>query len=108
MAKIPPGIYKAVKDYVEKLKKEIPVDKVIIFGSYAKGTPRKDSDVDLAIFSKSFEGKKRVEAISYLLSRVTDYTYDLEPIGYPSGAYYNREDDPFVEEIIKTGIELDI
>lgn len=33
-------------------------DKVILFGSAADGKMREDSDVDLVIVSKNFEGKK--------------------------------------------------
>ncbi|MCL4516462.1 MAG: nucleotidyltransferase domain-containing protein [Firmicutes bacterium] len=106
MAEIPLELFSVVKSYIDKLRKEIPVDKALLFGSYAKGTYHKDSDVDLAIFSDFFKGKRRVEATSFLLARVADYRYDIEPIGYPFEAYKNYQDDPFVREIVITGIEI--
>ena len=42
-----------IKDYLSKLKGKIKIDKVILFGSYAKGTATELSDVDLLIISKT-------------------------------------------------------
>ncbi|MDI6839854.1 MAG: nucleotidyltransferase domain-containing protein [bacterium] len=33
------------------------IDKIILFGSYARGNYRGDSDIDIVIISKSFSGK---------------------------------------------------
>ncbi len=33
--------------YKKELKRKINLHKVILFGSYAKGTPSKDSDIDV-------------------------------------------------------------
>ncbi len=38
-------------------KRHVKVDKVILFGSYARREFHKDSDVDIAIVSTAFEGK---------------------------------------------------
>ncbi|AXF57861.1 nucleotidyltransferase family protein [Salicibibacter kimchii] len=40
--------------YVKSLKKEISIERVILYGSYAKGTATDDSDIDVAIESKDF------------------------------------------------------
>ncbi|MBU4304328.1 MAG: nucleotidyltransferase domain-containing protein [Candidatus Omnitrophica bacterium] len=37
--------------------RHITVDKIIVFGSYAKGNYTKDSDLDIAIVSCDFDGK---------------------------------------------------
>ena len=45
-----------VRDYISYLKKEhhLPIDKVYLFGSYAKNNPRNYSDVDLCVVSPKF------------------------------------------------------
>jgi predicted nucleotidyltransferase len=50
-----------LKSYIGDVNKHIPIDKVYLFGSYAKGTPNEWSDVDVGIFSKYFENKKTVD-----------------------------------------------
>ena len=55
MGTIPQEVLNIITDYINKLKQQIPVEKVVLFGSYAKGNYTKDSDIDLAIFSPFFE-----------------------------------------------------
>ena len=39
-----------IKKYIARLKSNnISVEKVLLFGSYMKGTPREDSDIDIQI-----------------------------------------------------------
>jgi len=47
-----------VKRLVRELGQEIEIGKVIVFGSRAKNLHLKDSDLDIVIVSKSFEGIK--------------------------------------------------
>lgn len=41
-----------IKVVLKKLLKDMPVDSVVLFGSYAKNTATKDSDLDFVIDSK--------------------------------------------------------
>jgi hypothetical protein len=46
-----------IEGFISRLMAEIPVDKVILFGSYGGGTPKEHSDIDLAVISDWFRGK---------------------------------------------------
>ena len=37
--------------------KNISIDKIIIFGSYARGKEQSDSDIDVMVISRDFRGK---------------------------------------------------
>lgn len=104
MVRIPEPIQKIVEDYIVKLSKQIPLQKVILFGSYAKGTPHKYSDIDLAVFSDYFKNMSRVDGIHFLLLNATDFDVDLEPQPFTMDEY----SDPvgLVQEILRTGIEI--
>lgn len=53
------SVIQDVKKYVVVLRENgIPVDKVLLFGSWAKGTAREDSDVDVALISSFFTGDR--------------------------------------------------
>lgn len=43
---------------IENFKQRIGVDKIIIFGSFARGEFGKDSDIDLILVDEGFEGKE--------------------------------------------------
>jgi len=50
-----------IKEFVNKLKEDYSIKKVIFFGSRAIGKNHKDSDIDLIIVSDDFEGMNRIE-----------------------------------------------
>jgi len=56
---------------IEKVKaaleaQGIHVDKIILFGSHAKGTADSESDIDLAVVSRNFEGMNLVERLELI------------------------------------------
>ena len=105
MAQIPEIIDNAVREYIAELSKEIPVQKAVLFGSYARGNYHQDSDVDLAIFSDYFEGRSRIEGIKFLLSRARKYVkMDFQPIPFTYRDYL--ECDGFAAEVLKEGVEI--
>jgi predicted nucleotidyltransferase len=88
--------------------------KIILFGSYARGTATKDSDVDLLVildseeFAKTFDERvDRKRPISTALLEV-NYQYSMDIIVYSKGEfdYLKNKEDFFVQEIEKTGKEL--
>jgi predicted nucleotidyltransferase len=106
MAKIPQPVQKIIEEYINELSKQIPIQKVILFGSYAKDNTHKYSDVDIAIFSDYFKSMNRVDGIHFLLLSAMDYDMDIEPQPFTMDEY----NDPvgLVEEILKTGIEIEL
>ena len=105
MAQIPENINNAVREYISELSKEIPVQKAVLFGSYANGNYTKDSDVDLAIFSDYFERISRIDGIKFLLSRARKYVkMDFQPIPFTYRDYIER--DGFAAEVLKEGVEI--
>ncbi|NLW48945.1 MAG: nucleotidyltransferase domain-containing protein [Firmicutes bacterium] len=105
MAQIPEIIDNAVREYITELSKEIPVQKAVLFGSYARGNYHQDSDVDLAIFSDYFEGTSRVNGIKFLLRKARKYnSFDFQPIPFTYRDYI--EPTGFVAEVLKDGVEI--
>lgn len=96
-----------INDYISKVAEEINISRVVLFGSYAKGTNNADSDIDLAIFSDDFVNMTRVDALTFLLLKASDLTIDLQPQPFTLDDL-NDEDNWLVQEIEKTGIELKV
>jgi predicted nucleotidyltransferase len=102
----PKAVMRLVNQYVADVKTIIPIDKAYLYGSYARGTQRKDSDIDICFFSESFDSIRSVDIISRLLGIARQYNRDIyiEPRGLPTSELNN--DNPFVKEILRTGLEL--
>lgn len=101
---IPREIAPTITRYVEELKKDrLPIEQVILFGSYAKGKARKGSDVDLCVISPQFTDS--FEAIQYLNFREsTRAPYPIEAIGMTREALAERT--TLAREIRDTGVPV--
>jgi predicted nucleotidyltransferase len=88
-------------DFVEK--QDIHIDSAILFGSYAKGSNNKLSDIDLALVSEMFEGN-RYKDLDKLADACIKIDTDISPLPYRPEDFV--EDDLFVKEILKTGIRI--
>ncbi|MCK4798007.1 MAG: nucleotidyltransferase domain-containing protein [Spirochaetes bacterium] len=102
MDEISKKINKMIKNYINDVKKHITISKAILYGSYSKGNYNKYSDIDIAIFSENFNGKKFVEVTSFLFELARKYNdICIEPIGFDNSDL--EEDNPFIKEIVNTG-----
>lgn len=90
-----------VKRYIQELKKNnIPIQKAIIFGSYAKGHPKEESDIDVALISPAFTGD-RFEDRRRIVPLRRRIDTRIEPIPFRPEDFYKGGN--FVDEIKKTG-----
>jgi len=97
-----------IRKFVKALKQHgIAVDHVILYGSYASGRIRPDSDIDVAVVSKDF-GKDVIEE-GMLLFRIAG-TIDnrLEPVPIALKAYENDTWVPLIYEIREKGVKLKV
>jgi len=100
------SIMRIVDKFVDTLELNgIGVDKVIIYGSYAKGNPEAESDIDVAIVSKGF-GKDRVEEGMLLFRLAGSVDSRIEPVPISSKSYEEDTWIPLIYEIRTRGIEL--
>ena len=104
MAQVDDKIIKIIKKLVEEAKLDnISISQAILFGSYAKGTEKEFSDIDVAVVSEDFEGVRLFDNIKLCRTRVNTHV-DIETHPYRPEDF--TEDDPFVQEILKNGIRV--
>jgi predicted nucleotidyltransferase len=103
---LPKKIKKAIREYLKILKREgLSIQKVYLFGSFAKSKAKKWSDLDLCIISPKFKNPN--EALDYLWERrIVNKNVHIEPFGYPPKDFV--DEDPLVWEIKKTGKEIKV
>lgn len=79
------------------------VDKLILYGSYAKGSARPFSDIDIAVISPSFQGKNRMDIQAELARIFTNYLAIVEAVGYSSKEYLSAQPETLLGEIKRNG-----
>ncbi len=105
MALNPETIVDTIREYVADVKNSMPIDKVVLFGSYAKGTATEYSDVDLCFFSESFATMRSVDVVTNLLCIAGKYKdVCIEPRAFPTSEI--EKDNPFIREVLATGVEI--
>ena len=101
-------INKLAKEVAAVAKKDkMPINKIFVFGSYARGAAKKNSDLDLCFISPKF--KNTVEAEAYLRTKI----YFLLKMDLPVDVVAYRPVDftetaPLVYEIKKHGREINL
>lgn len=82
------------------------VERVVLFGSRARGETRPDSDYDVAVFLRVLEDRwHEADRIADLATEVMDATGAfIHAMPYPAGAYRDRT--PLMHELRREGIDL--
>ena len=96
-------IIDSINKFVEALKKKYNITAIILFGSYAKGMENENSDIDIAIISDDFDDI--YDCMAVLMGMTWDIDARIEPHPIKTEDYENIT-NPFVKEIIDTGIKV--
>ncbi len=96
---------------IENLKKEIvkrlePLepDRIILFGSYAYGTPDEDSDIDLFLVNnKTVDDRYEAKALMHLRDLIHKYHIGFDVLSASDKFLQEREDYFYKEDILNRG-----
>jgi uncharacterized protein len=70
-----------IKNFKNMLEEDgLFIDKIVLYGSHARGNPRDDSDLDVVVVSKSFEDKIYWERLELLSSTILKLLEPLEVV----------------------------
>ena len=95
-------ILENVEEYIKEISKHFSIKAVYLFGSCAKGTNTEDSDIDVAIIINSDNNVFDLMVELMMLTRNIDLRIEPHPIKVEDF----EEGNPFVQEIIDTGIKV--
>jgi len=105
MAKIPSEIIELINEFVKSVQEDdIEIYKVILYGSYAKGTYNQHSDIDLAIISPDFKEGECVKNAAQLLLKAAKLKADIQTMPFSIEEYQSPLG--LMEEILNNGIEI--
>ncbi len=93
---------KRIAELSERIVREFQLEKIILFGSYASGQPRPDSDVDLLVVLP-FEGKGFRKSLEILNRISPEFSVDLLARSPEDTARCYVEGDPLIREALDHG-----
>jgi len=100
-----------VERVAEAIRKHLPDARIIIFGSRARGDALKESDIDLIVVSKRFEGMHFADRATHILKILWREgalpPVDVDLLCYtPEEFEERRREISVVSEALKYGVEL--
>jgi predicted nucleotidyltransferase len=94
-----------IRELVDRIVRHFQPERVVLFGSYAYGQPRPDSDVDLLVVLP-FEGKSFRKSLE-ILNRVNpSFAVDLLARRPDDSARRYAQGDPLIREAFDRGKTL--
>ena len=106
MAKGKDKVVEDLKRYHDKIKDLYKIKKIILFGSYAKGTEKAESDIDVGVVIDEKEHSKWLDIGINLAKEAIDIDVKIETKCIFWDDYCNCEEASILAEIKKTGIEI--
>lgn len=96
---------KIISGVVEKLRRRYHPESIILFGSYAYGTPKRDSDIDLLIIKDTKKEKvERFVEVKRIIYN-PNFRIPVSPLVYTPKELKKRIQmgDQFIKEIVERG-----
>jgi uncharacterized protein len=82
------------------------VHRAFLFGSYVRNHQHEWSDIDIALIGDDFIGLTVIDKEPFRFLHLQSNFIDIETHTFPTK--YLKNSDPFLNEILKTGIEIPI
>ncbi len=99
------NIDSTIAKYLDLIKENFSdIERVYLFGSYAKGKSTDDSDIDVALIFTNLDDSERFDIQVQLMMLAAQIDSRIEP--HPISHDDFDSGNPFVVEIKKTGIEV--
>jgi len=93
---------KKFKNALESIN--IRVDQLILFGSYAEGTAREDSDIDLVVISSNFSDKSYWERINILTDAIYQVFAPIEASAFTPDEW--KSEKSLIFDYAKNGVSV--
>jgi predicted nucleotidyltransferase len=96
---------KQIEEIIERIASNCKPEKIILFGSYAYGTPTEDSDLDLLVIIKSSKQPryKRAREIRKHLWGIADIPKDVLVYTQKEIEEWKEVDEAFITTAMKKG-----
>jgi predicted nucleotidyltransferase len=97
-------VKRIIDRYRHDLEKTIQVERIILYGSHAYGTPHDGSDIDIVVISKDFKRMHPLERLEFLSLARRESKAPIEALGYTPSEFKKAKDSIMLDEIVERGI----
>lgn len=92
--------------FYQSARQLFPIKKMLLYGSHARGTATKDSDIDVAVVVDETDHSRRIEITARLFHAAFNIDAAIEPKCIFWDEYVNHDKASILSEIIDKSIEI--
>jgi predicted nucleotidyltransferase len=89
--------------YREALEHSVRVEALVLFGSYARGDAREDSDIDVLVVSPDFDPKQPLRDLRTVSAATIGVDFAISPLPIPSSQYHEHHRPSLLDVVRKEG-----
>jgi predicted nucleotidyltransferase len=98
------GRFSHLDSAVDRLVERLHPEKIILFGSHARGTQSRASDLDLFIVQET--NRAPLARIAEAMRHIPELPFAVDVIVYRADELPERRDSPFIRRLIEEGVVL--
>src|SRR5580700_4397498 len=110
MPRLPPAVEEVVRRYSATLHEELGdrVQRVVVFGSQARGDATEDSDVDVLVVLDRLTHEERTRAMNLLIELGFERDLVAAPVVLSAAAWEEmvQRERSFPREVMREGVEI--
>ncbi|MFH0976981.1 MAG: nucleotidyltransferase domain-containing protein [Spirochaetota bacterium] len=95
-----------IVDFYNRIKNTYQVKKVLLYGSYATGTAREDSDIDVGVVIDLPEDGDIIKITSGLFHYAREIDLDIEPLCITWHDYNNHDPASILADILRNSVNI--
>jgi len=104
MAEIPVQIINTIKRFKERIRTELSIKRVILFGSYASGNFSHESDIDVCVIAGNVTNN--FQAMLQIAPRAVEVDARIEPVVFSDEEFEEAQSFGLLREIKSHGLEI--
>ncbi|MGI6357211.1 MAG: nucleotidyltransferase domain-containing protein [Bacillota bacterium] len=95
-------VARVIEQFVQLVAEQVPLNKVIFYGSHARGNAREHSDINLVVISPAF-GRHKLRDLRLLTGIAMECDDDITALPYGTSELQDLAPGTFLDEVLRTG-----
>ena len=101
------AVRERIENFISAVRQRgIPISRIVLFGSHARGDAHEWSDIDIVVISPLFDGPDLRSAVDMLWEATVSTRGHIEPVACGERRWDDDDGSPILEIARREGVEI--